>query len=197
MIKIDDDSLKKFDLYFPGHWIDDEDREWAFRVYNTLSLAKGLFVEAVAAYALFYPISQENVSEYTRKDVSPYEHCLNGLYAKAFVFALHSIEKLLYRLSVDKKRPNEIERLYEEYKNLFGHLKHIRDSAIHIEDRGRGVTRHQQPLKAPIIVIGSFIEKRFTFTGEDGNQYEVDISDATLNMAKEIIQKIINSYGWS
>lgn len=197
MMKMDDDILKKFDLYFPGHWIDGEDREWAFRVYNTLSLVQGLFVEAVAAYVLYQPITQETVYEYFRKDESPYERCLNGLYAKGFVFALHSIEKLLYRLSVDTNAPNEIQSLYNKYKKLFGHLKHIRDSSIHIEDRGRGVKRNQQPLNTHIIVIGSFIERRFIFTGEDGNQYEVEISDTTLDIAKEIIQKIIKSYVWT
>jgi len=184
---MDNDSLKKYDLCFPGHWIEGEDREWAFRVYNTLSLVQGLFVEAVAAYSLFQPITKENVHEYIRKDESPYKRCLNGLYAKAFVFALHSIEKLLYRLSVDRNAPTEIQRLYNEYKSLFGHLKHIRDSAIHIEDRGRGVNRHQQTLNSNIIVIGSFIERRFTFTGENGNQYEVEISCATLTTTTPVI----------
>ena len=194
---MDYDSLNKFDLYFPGHWIEGKDREQAFSVFNTLCLVQGLFVEAVTAYALFQPITQENVYEYLRKEVSPYERCLNGLYAKTFVFALHGIEKLLYRLTVEPNAPNEIKRLYDEYRDLFGQLKHIRDSAIHIEDRGRGVTRRQQPLDTHIIVLGGFIERRFTFTGEDGNQYEIEISDSTLNMAKEIIQKTINSYGWS
>ena len=92
-------------------------------------------------------------------------------------------------------KPTRITTLLE-YKNLFGHLKHIRDSAIHIEDRGRGVNRNQKPINTHIIVIGCFIERRFTFTGEDGKQYEIEISDATLNVAKEIIQKIINSYVW-
>lgn len=93
--------------------------------------------------------------------------------------------------------PKEIKHLHEEYKKLFGHLKHIRDSAIHIEDRGRGKTRKQEPLDTHIIIIGCFIERRYTFTGEDGRQYEIEISESTLKKAKSIIQESINSYSWT
>jgi hypothetical protein len=92
--------------------------------------------------------------------------------------------------------PAAIRPLCEDYERQFGQLKHIRDSAIHIEDRGRGKTRYQQPVNANVLILGSFIERRFVFTGEDGKQYEVEISDTTLLRAKEIIQKIINMYPW-
>ena len=194
-------SLKQFDLTFPGHWIKAEDRDQAFQAQHTLSLIQGLFIEAVVSYALFKPITAENVRDYMARfemgDETPYERCLNGLYAKAFVFALDGIEKLLNRLGVMCNPPKEIKHLHEEYKKLFGHLKHIRDSAIHIEDRGRGKTRKQEPLDTHIIVLGSFIERRYAFTGEDGRQYEIEISESTLKTAKSIIQEIINSYSWT
>jgi hypothetical protein len=201
MNKLNCDSLKQFDLTFPGHWIKGEDRDEAFQTQHILSLIQDLFTEAVVSYALFQPITSENVRDYIarfeRRDESQYERCLNGLYAKAFVFALDGIEKLLNRLSENWNPPKEINRLYEEYKKYFGHLKHIRDSAIHIEDRGRGVTRKGKRLDTNIIVLGCFNERRYTFTGEDGMQYEIEISEATLNTAKSIIQDIINSYSWT
>jgi len=136
MNKLNYNSLKQFDLTFPGHWIKAEDRDQAFQTQHTLGLIQGLFIEAVASYALFKPITAENVRDYMarfeRGDETPYERCLNGLYAKAFVFALDGIEKLLNRLVVICNPPKEIEQLYEEYKKLFGHLKHIRDSAMPI-----------------------------------------------------------------
>jgi hypothetical protein len=191
-------SLAQFDLYFPGHWVEGEDREWAFQVNHVLGLVQSLFVEAVAAHALFQPITQENVLEYISKQESPYEGCLRGLYAKAFVFALHSIGRLLGWLSSAKMNPPDgLQELYQDYKSHFGHLKHIRDSAIHIEDRGRGVTRQQQRINTNILIIGSFIERRFTFTGEDGQQYEIEVSEKTLNAAKKIIQQIIKMYRWT
>lgn len=191
-------DLARFDLYFPGHWISGDDRDWAFRVKLALGLVQGLFAEAVAAYALFQPITRENALEYIegKRDESPYERCLNSMYAKAFVFSLHSIGELLRHLSADTNTPTSVQQSYQEYRKHFGHLKHIRDSAIHIEDRGRGRTRQQQPLKTHFIVLGSFIERRFTFTGEDGKQYEIEVSDETLEIARGIIQDIIRAYTW-
>jgi hypothetical protein len=201
MNKINYDKLKEFDLTFPGHWIEGEDRDWAFQTQHILSLIQGLFTEAVVSYALFQPITGANVRDYIarfkRGDESAYERCLNGLYAKAFVFALDGIEKLINRLVITFNPPKEIKNLHKKYKSRFGHLRHIRDSAIHIEDRGRGKTRKQEPLDTHIIVLGCFIERRYTFTGEDGKQYEIEISESTLRTAKAIIQDIINSYSWT
>jgi hypothetical protein len=201
MNKLDYKSLKKFDLTFPGNWIEGEDQDQAFQVKHILGLIQGLFIEAVVSYALFQPITAENIRDYIdrfeRGDETPYERCLNGLYAKAFVFALDGIEKLFNRLVAMCDSTKEIKQLHEEYKKLFGHLKHIRDSAIHIEDRGRGKMRNQKPLDTHIIVLGCFTERRYTFTGEDGRQYEIEISESTLKKAKSIIQEIINSYSWT
>jgi hypothetical protein len=188
-------ELTQFDLYFPGHWIDGTDRDWASDNHLALNNIMSLFEEAVAAYSKFDPMTHENYIE--KMDQSPYIRCLNSIYAKAFVYALDGINKLLSRLCEYLDPPDSIKTLNEEYKKCFGHLKHIRDSAIHIEDRGRGKTRHEKPLNTNIIIIGSFIDRRFGFTGEDGEHYEIEISDTTLHKAKKIIQDIINSYKWS
>ena len=200
MNKLNHESLKQFDLTFPGHWIEGVDRDQAFQAQQILSLIQSVFVEAVVSYALFQPITVENARDHMdrieRGDETPYVRCLNGLYAKAFVFALDGIEKLFNRLVSMYNSPKEIKHLHEEYRKLFGHLKHISDSAIHIEDRGRGKTRKQEPLDTHIIVLGCFLERRYTFTGEDSRQYEIEISDATLKKVKSIIQEAINSYSW-
>lgn len=192
------DSLARFDLHFPGRWIGGSNRDWAFEVYRVLGLVEGLFVEAVAAYALFQPMTRETALEYIRgnKEETPYERCLNSIYAKAFVFSLHTIGKLLQGLSKDPNRPSAIEELYREYMHHFGHLKHVRDSAMHIENRGLGRDRYDQPIDTRLLVIGCFIENRYTFTGEDGKQYEMEISDRPLKIAQGIIQKIISAYAW-
>ena len=191
---MDIDDLTQFDLYFPGTWIEGVDRNWASHNRLALSNVKSLFEEAVAAYWKFDPITAENYMD--KMDEPLYVRCLNSIYSKAFVFALDGINKFLFKIQKYLNPPKPIEKLITEYKNHFGHLKHIRDSAIHIEDRGRGKTRNERPLDTGIIILGSFIERRFVFTGEDGNQYEIEISDTTLHTAKEIIQKIINTYTW-
>jgi len=189
------DELTQFNLSFPGHWIEGDDRNWASESYLTLSHIKGLYEEAVVAYSQFDPITAENYKDKINEPI--YSRCLNSIYAKAFVFALDGINKLLLKLCRHLHPPEQIKTLKTEYENRFGHLKHIRDSAIHIEDRGRGKTRREEQLNTNIIILGSFIEIRFSFTGEDGRQYEIEISDTTLLSAKQVIQKVINSYTWS
>ena len=194
---MDSEYLQKFDLHYPGIWIDGEDRDWASDIQQILSLIEGLFVEAVASYALFQPITIERLSKENAIQESRYDSCLNGLYAKAFVYNLHSIEKLLYRLcQANTHPPTGIEELYGEYDHIFGHLRHIRDSAMHIEDRGLGLSKSQKPIETNILIIGGFIDNRYTFSGSDGNQYEIEISETTLEAARRIIQDVINSYPW-
>ncbi|HBI48067.1 MAG TPA: hypothetical protein DDX93_05050 [Smithella sp.] len=200
MDKFNFDSLRIFDLTFPGHWLEGEDRNQAFQIAHVLQMIQDLFIEAVSSCALLRPLTSENIREYlerteTHKE-TPYERCLNAVYAKAFIFALDGIEKLMCRLVTNYSAPEKVKHLHEEYQKLFGHLKHMRDSAIHIEDRGRGKTRKQQPLKTHIVALGCFIERRCVFTGEDGKQYEIEISESTLKQVKSIIQAVINSYPW-
>ncbi len=195
---MDTEYLKKFDLKFPGIWIEGKDRDWASAVQLVLSLAEDLYIEAAASYGLFRPITYESTKEAFESRESRYLRCLNGIYAKTIVFSLHGIERLLNHLSdATLHPPPEVPKLCADYQNLFGHLKHIRDSAIHLEDRGRGVTRSQKPVPTNILVIGGFIENHFTFSGEDGNLYEIEISERTLEGARNIIQGVINSYPWT
>jgi hypothetical protein len=185
------DDLKQYDLSFPSPWIEGKDRDWASDNQLALRNLVSLFEEAVAAFWKFNPITADNYKD--KINESAYSRRLNSIYAKAFVFALDGINKLLSRICKDLHPPKSVKTLKQEYEKIFGHLKHIRDSAIHIEDRGRGKDRNGNPLKTNIIILGSFIERRFTFTGNDGNLYEIEISDSTLLSAKNIIQKVINS----
>jgi hypothetical protein len=191
------DNLRQFDLHFPGDRIDDvdRDRDWAWENQLVLYYVQDLFAEAVLAYSLFLPLT---VTEDKVHRLSRCEMRLNSLYAKAFVFALDGIEKLFSRLTP----PKEVIPLCDKYKMEFGHLKHIRDSAIHIEDRGLGKDRYKRPLENidNMLRLGCFfgtsITNRYGFTGEDGKYYGIEISDTTLLKAQELIQDIINAYPW-
>ncbi len=65
-----------------------------------------------------------------------------------------------------------------------------------MEDRGRGLTRNKTPIKTHIIVLGAFVDNRFTFTGENGRMYEIEISETPLIHAHRILQSVINAYNW-
>jgi len=92
--------------------------------------------------------------------------------------------------------PNSVVIFISEYEAIFGHLKYIRDSVAHIEDRGRGVDKHQKRIPTNFLILGAFIERRFGFTASDGKFYEIELSESTLFSAQRILQKIISAYSW-
>lgn len=189
-------ELQKFDLSYPGHWIAGSDRDWASETALILSLLEARFVRAAVSYAMFEPITAINVKQFADLKQSKYERCLNGIYATSFVFSLDAISKLLEALKKYLNPPDAVLTLISEYETIFGHLKHIRDSAAHIEDRGRGFDKYQEKIPANLLVLDTFIERRFAYTAGDGRLYEVELSESTLLSAHRILQGIINAYNW-
>jgi hypothetical protein len=193
---MDFDELNRFDLHYPGHWIAGSDRDWAGDTSLILSYIDEEFVRAVSSYAMFEPVTAHNVNHFLEKSRSKYASCLNGIYATSFVISLDTIAKLLNVLRKYLAPPNAALRLILKYESTFGHLKHIRDSIAHIEDRGRGVDKNQKRILSNFLVLGAFNESCFEFTGSDGTLYGIEISEPTLMSAYEILQGIINVYYW-
>lgn len=188
-------ELRKFDLIYPGHWIASSDRDWANDTSGILSSVDSEFVRSVTSYAMFKPITANYVEQFY--DLSKYESCLNGIYATSFVFSLDAISKLLNALKTYLSPPDAVLDLISEYESIFGHLKHIRDSIAHIEDRSRGVSKNKKEIPSNILVLGSFFNERcFGVTASNGNLYGVELSDSTLLSAHRILQGIINTYTW-
>lgn len=188
------DLLKKYELIFPGQWIVSDDRDWASQNYRCLMLITDCFYEATVALYYFRPFSIDSIEAYERP--SPYDAHLNTILAKHLVYSLDSIRNIINKLCKKCDPPPQVLPIYEEYKRRFGHLKFIRDSAIHIEDRSRGVNKNGLPLGANIISLSNFVNNTYCFTGDDGNEYGIDITEETIRQAHEILQKIVDSYGW-
>jgi hypothetical protein len=192
---MDTAALKKFDLSFPGHWIAGSDRDWAFATAQVLWFSEDEFIRAVTSYAMFEPITVNKVNQFYLRQ-SKYENCLNSIYANSFVFSLDEISKLLGVLKKYLGPPNNVLEFISEYESIFGHLKFIRDSIAHIEDRSRGVDKCQRNIPTNLLILGGFRERRFGFTASDGGFYEIELSESTLFSAQRILQNIINAYNW-
>jgi hypothetical protein len=196
---MNNNALEKFDLVYPGQWIVGHDRDWASQTAHVLSLVEDEFVQAVASFAKFEPVTRENVNQYVKRTPSKYTDCLNKIYARSFVYALNSVRALLNALREHLHPPDTVQHLISEYESCFANLQYIRNSSMHIEDRGRGVVRkkgEEKKIPTNILLLGGFNERRFDFTGEDGKIYGVEISESTLLSAHSILQEIINAYTW-
>ena len=77
-----------------------------------------------------------------------FEHNLPFLYARAFLYALDAFDKILGVLSRERGVPPHLANWHEQVKVHFPHLRGVRNSTQHIEDRGRGLGagRNPQPL---------------------------------------------------
>jgi hypothetical protein len=88
-------------------------------------------------------------------------------------------------------------------------VKPLRDSIEHAEDRMRGLGRSRKPLAlAPIanaainapgggVLVGDMLNNRhYGGTVADGSLVEVEIADATLEVAHEAVQAVFDALAW-
>jgi hypothetical protein len=46
------------------------------------------------------------------------------------------------------------------------------------------------------LLIGDLLNNKLGFTGSDGGYHEVEISSATVHIAREAIQRVLNALTW-
>jgi hypothetical protein len=194
MTYMDTDTISG--ITFPGRWISGEDRDMAFREHTILDFICSSLNEAIVSANEYVKIinSEEKLESHERLDEK--QKCKKQIFAKSFVYCLDSISKHLKKLDGKVGKEAEKNILYEKYKMEFGELKHIRDSSMHMEDRGLGLDRNKKPLKTYVVVTGGFINNDYSFSGNDGKHYQIEISKGKVFKAVEIIQELINSYDW-
>lgn len=189
---MDGTAWSKFDLIFPSPWIGGTDRNVAAETSLILSHIESAFAEAVTACSSADALTPKTISRL--HTISERESSLSSIYAKAFVLSLHNIGKLLGELCERPDAPAELKSLCDRYWRYFGHANYVRDSALHVEDRGIGLNKKKR-IQTNLLGLGAFIvgpgATRFRYTGEDGMQYEIEISEATLRTAHKILQSVI------
>jgi hypothetical protein len=186
-------ELKKFDFTQPGDWIAGVDRDWSSESFRILGSIKSQFVIAVTSYKMFEPLTLDTAEDYYSR--SKYESCLNTIYATSFVFSLDAIRRLLDALN-DRQPPAPVSKLIAEFNNHFCDLKEVRDSAAHIDERGRGLAKGGKELSSSVVYVGTFLGSHFAFTGSDGVCHSIEMKESTLLDAHRILQDIINAYPW-
>jgi hypothetical protein len=134
-------------------------------------------------------------------------HHLPFLYARAFLFALDSIEKLLNVLS-ESPVPTAAADAAGHLVAAVPGVRQVRDTAHHQEDRIRGLDRRGKPLDLkPIdsggihapggaLVLNNLNGTRYGCTVEDGRFVEVEVTPASLIAARDAIQEVLDSVSW-
>lgn len=135
-------------------------------------------------------------------------HHLPFMYARAFLFALDSVEKVL-KVLASFPVPTAAAEARDELLAALPDLRKVRDTAHHHEDRVRGVDRRGEPLDfQPIntgrihapggaIVLNHLDDTRYGCTVDDGRFAQVDVTPASLLAARDAIQQVLDSVPWS
>ena len=177
-------ALDKFELRLPLSMRISGDPQSAWDTKLILSIIVREYERAVVALAMF------DLGRFRRG--TKYELILNNIAAREFVLSLDAITNVLEYLT-PLRPPDGVRQLIRSYKGTFGYLTHIRDSFIHIEQRGRLRDRENKRLRG-MTVISCFKDRLWMFSGKDGKKYSVKISEDTLLPVRDIVQKIIDAY---
>lgn len=130
------------------------------------------------------------------------------MYAKAFLYAADTIDKVLSKLAEHPALLDEAKEACLAFKDVLPHLREVRNSAQHIEDRARGMGRGGKALelkpidnamiKAPggALVLNSLNGNRYGSTMADGHYGEVEVSASTLSAMRDAIEAVVNAMQW-
>jgi hypothetical protein len=140
-----------------------------------------------------------------------FEHNLPFIYARAFLSALDAFEKLLGVLAKERDVPGEVATLHAQMTEDFPHLRGVRNSIQHIEDRSRGLGAGKNPkpldlkpianslVNAPeggVLALNCLINSRYGSTMADGHYGEVDVSAESMKRLQKILVRVLHSFKW-
>lgn len=195
----------------------DQDREWERKREEELESQ-----DPPPAGATEYAEWRHQLSMQARRDLArakweagelPGElrHRLPFIHAQTFVRALARVGRGLRELEkLDTGAAKaEIRAARGEFDRALPALKEVRDSVEHAEDRLRGRNRHGQTMTlAPIqnrmvnapgggvLIADALNGRNFGSTVDDGSYKEVEMSDATVEIARASVQRALDALPW-
>jgi hypothetical protein len=140
-----------------------------------------------------------------------YAHRLPFLHARTFLTSLAQLGRAMSEMA--KLDTGVAETTIREARDRFDaalpHVKPVRDSIEHAEDRMRGLGRDKKAMTlAPIsnrmieapgggVLVGDSLNNRhYGCTVNDGSYAEVEVADDTLEVAREAVQVIFDALPW-
>ncbi len=127
-----------------------------------------------------------------------YREHVKHIYGHAYIYALDSFSKLLDKLCDRSDAPSDIAVERGRFEVALPSLKEIRDSAHHIEDRGRKRGRKEKPIDTQILVIDvRTSDNEFSYTAENGSHPSIAVSFENTEMIESVLQHVINAFEWT
>lgn len=140
-----------------------------------------------------------------------FEHNLPFIYARAFLYALDAFDKFLCVLAKEPNVPAEVTTYHAKVAEAFPHLRGVRNTAQHLEDRARGLGAGRNPqhldlkpidngfISAPgggVLALNCLNGSRYGSTMSDGHYGEVDVSPESMQHLQQILEGVLSSFKW-
>jgi hypothetical protein len=140
-----------------------------------------------------------------------FEHNLSFIYARSFLYALDAFEKFLGVLAKEPGVPGQLADIHKRMEVAFPHLRGVRNTAHHLEDRARGLGAGQNPkpldlkpitnnfVSAPsggVLILNSLNGSRYGSTMSDGHYGEIDVSPESMQHLQKILEEVLQSFQW-
>lgn len=125
------------------------------------------------------------------------------IFAHSFLDAVVKIAHTMFVMTKEDKTPyipngvrEKIILLKEEFDNEFPHVRDVRHSWQHIEDRMRGKGQNEKRLESTLLVLSSLFEDNLTYTISNGTTHSIAITEYTFRRAEYYVQKCFDSFNW-
>ena len=140
---------------------------------------------------------------------SEHEHLKVFIYAKAFLYALDGFDKFLGVMSKEPGIPAGVVDAAGRVTEIFPHLRGVRNTAQHLEDRARGLDQRKKKIDLAPVENGAFSSPsgalflnclngtQYGSTMSDGHYGEVDVSPDSMRKLQNLMQDVINAFNWT
>jgi hypothetical protein len=137
-----------------------------------------------------------------------YRHRVVFIHARSFVTTLAQIQRSVMALCRYDFEPEVAAKLTKACNNFAAALpglKQVRDSAEHGEDRVRGQAYREKIaiqtvsnsfMQGELMVVEALSNRHFGCTVADGTYAEVEVSDATTEIAQVAVQAVYDALPW-
>lgn len=131
------------------------------------------------------------------------------IYAKAFLYAFDMLNKFIRKMSILPQCPECVSAISEMVDNRFPHLTGVRNTNQHLEDRARGIGKYEKKLQLKSVnngfikadggalILNNLNGNCYGSTMSDGTYGEIEISPESMDVMRDIVQKVFNSFQWS
>lgn len=139
-----------------------------------------------------------------------FEHNVPFLYARAFLYALDTFDKMLGVLGRESGVPADLADWHAKVEDAFPHLRGVRNTAQHIEDRARGLGAGRSPMPLDLkpvqnnfinapggaLILNSLNGSRYGSTMADGHYGEVDVAPESVERLQLILEGVLGAFQW-